>query len=109
MLIESVLLGFLTVTSYRPIEGQTDDSPTWTSIGDRTTKFGVAVSQDLLKDQSVKYGDVLYIEGYGFRVVNDCMNARHKKAIDLLVFTKREERAVGVRHLKVFVVKRGKQ
>lgn len=102
MLIEALLLGVLQVTSYQPVAGQTDTSPTWTSIGDRTTKFGVAVSQDLLKTGVVKYGDILYIEGFGYRVVNDCMNSRHKKSIDLLVFTKKQERIVGTRHVRVY-------
>lgn len=104
MLIKLILLGTLTMTSYRPIESQTDDSPTFTSIGDRTTRFGCAVSQDMLKSGLVSYGDVLYIPGYGYRVVNDTMNARHKNHIDLLVNTHEEEKSVGVRHLKVFKV-----
>ncbi len=96
----------MTVTSYRPIESQTDDSPTITSIGDMTTKFGIAVSQDLLKDKRVKYGDILFIEGYGYRVVNDCMAARHKNAVDLLVLTYAEEKAVGIRHRRVYRIGR---
>lgn len=99
-----VVLGVLTVTSYRPIQSQTDDSPTWTSIGDRTTKFGIAVSQDLLKSGVVKYGDVLYIPGVGFRIVNDCMAVHKKNAVDILVFTHKEEKRFGVRHLKVYKV-----
>lgn len=104
MLIKLILIGTMTVTSYRPILEQTDDSPTYTSIGDRTTKFGCAVSQDLLKNGLVAYGDVLYIPGYGYRVVNDTMNARHHNHVDLLVNTKDEEKAVGVRHLNIFKV-----
>lgn len=104
MVIKLILLGTMTLTSYRPIAAQTDDSPTYTSIGDRTTKFGCAVSQDLLKNGLVAYGDILYIPGYGYRVVNDTMNARHKNHVDLLVFTHNEEKAVGVRHLQVYKV-----
>lgn len=105
MLTKLILLGALTVTSYRPVPGQTDASPTWTSIGDRTTKFGVAVSQDMLADGRVKYGDVLYIPGYGLRVVNDCMNARHRNRVDLLVFTYDEEKIIGERRLTVYVLR----
>jgi 3D (Asp-Asp-Asp) domain-containing protein len=97
-----LLLGTMTVTSYQPIAAQTDDSPTYTSIGDRTTKFGVAVSQDLLKSGELHYGDILYVPGYGYRVVNDTMNIRHKRHIDLLVFTRNEEKAVGTRTLKIY-------
>ena len=99
-----ILIGLLTVTSYRPVPSQTDSTPTWTSIGDRTTKFGVAVSQDLLKSGVVKYGDVLYIPGYGMRVVNDCMHKRKKNSIDLLVLTQAEEERIGTRHLVIYKV-----
>lgn len=104
--IAAFCLGTLQVTSYRAVPSQTDSSPTWTSIGDRTTKFGCAVSQDLLKSGAIHYGDTLYVEGYGYRVVNDCMNPRIKRAIDLFVQTEAEERAVGVRKLKVYLIKK---
>lgn len=104
MLVHLVMLGALTLTAYQPIPSQTDDSPTWTSIGDRTTKFGCAVSQDLLLAGVVRYGDILYIPGYGFRVINDTMNKRHKQHIDLLVFTRDEEKAVGIRKVRVYRV-----
>lgn len=107
MEILNVLLlcvGTLQVTSYRAIPQQTDDSPTWTSIGDRTTMFGCAVSQDLLKSGKVKYGDILYVEGHGYRVVNDCMNVRIKNGIDLFVRTKPEEHKIEVQRRKVYKV-----
>lgn len=80
--------------------------------------YGVAVSQDMLKDGRVHYGDVLYIPGYGRRIVNDAMGLTectkwvdHEcivrkpilNSIDLLVFTRDEEKQVGVRHLQVYV------
>lgn len=94
----------MTITSYQPVAKQTDSSPTWTSIGDRTTMFGVAVSQDMLRSKQVKYGDVLYIEGVGMRVVNDCMNARYTQRLDVLVFTYAEEKRIGTRRLQVWRV-----
>lgn len=107
--IELVLLGTMTLTSYQAIPAQTKPEcvnrhQCTTSIDDGITKFGVAVSQDLLKSGRVHYGDVLYISGFGQRVVNDCMNPRHKNSIDLLVFTRAEEKAVGVRRVTVFLV-----
>lgn len=107
MFAKLILLGTLTVTSYRPVAEQTKPTCTsrWncsTSIDDGITKFGVAVSQDLLKSGELHYGDVLYVEGYGNRVVNDTMNIRHKRSIDLMVFTRDEEKAVGVRHIKIW-------
>jgi 3D (Asp-Asp-Asp) domain-containing protein len=107
MIAQVILLGVLTVTSYRPIAEQTKPECTsrfhcTTSIDDGVTKFGVAVSQDLLKSGELHYGDVIYVEGYGNRIVNDTMNPRHKRCIDLMVFTRDEEKAVGTRKLKIF-------
>lgn len=109
MFAKAILLGILTVTSYRPIPEQTKPEcrgrfHCTTSIDDGITRFGVAVSQDLLKAGEVHYGDVLWIDGYGYRVVNDCMGPKARRAIDLMVFTREEEKAVGVRHQKVMVV-----
>lgn len=98
---------FSTITSYRPIPSQTDSSPTWTSIGDRTTMYGVAVSRDLLASGVVRYGDILKIEGLGLRVVNDTMNARHRNAVDVLVFTHAEEKAIGTRKGRVWRIRDG--
>lgn len=87
-----VLLGNLTVTSYRSVPSQTDSSPFHTSTGERTSIIGVAVSRDLLcgacrrlhrrckhptYSKKIHYGDILYTEKVGFRVVNDVMG-KHK-------------------------------
>jgi len=103
----------MAVTSYRATPAQTRPDckgrfACTTAEGDGITRHGVAVSQDLLKSGRVRYGDVLYIDGFGFRVVNDCMNARITNAVDLLVFTKAEEKAVGVQRRNVYLV-RGNQ
>lgn len=109
MIAKAILLGILTVTSYRPVPEQTKPECTsrfhcTTSIDDGITKTGVAVSQDMLRDGRVHYGDVLWVEGYGYRTVNDCMGPHNRNAIDLMVFTRDEEKAIGVRHKKVFVL-----
>ena len=104
ILIAGLLLGQLQVTSYRSVPNQTDDSPYHTSIGQRVHPHGVAVSRDLLKRWGgpLDYGDFIYIEGYGIKVVNDCMAARHKRSIDMWVETYSEEKAIGVRKLKIY-------
>jgi len=107
-LVSFLMLLNVTVTSYRSVPSQTDKSPYVTSIGHRTHPYGCAVSQDLLKRGIVSYGDVLYIPGFGFRVVNDTMNARMKNHVDLWVATKAEEKRIGTRHLTIFVLKANK-
>lgn len=109
MIIQLVLLGALQVTSYQPTPAQTRPECKTrfdcdTAIGDRPTKYGMAVSQDLLANGSVHYGDILYIDGLGYRVVNDTMNSRHKKCVDLMVYSKKEEHRIGVRKLNVYKV-----
>lgn len=97
-----LLVGNLTLTSYRSVPEQTDDTPFHTSTGERVSVRGCAVSRDLLKRWGgpLDYGDLLYIEGVGFRFVNDCMAARHKQAVDIWVETYQDEKAIGVRKNK---------
>lgn len=80
-----LLIGSLTITSYRSVPEQTDSSPFITSIGERVCKDGVAVSQDLLKSKRIKYGDWLYIESIGLKRVNDTMHNRFTNHVDIWV------------------------
>lgn len=112
------LLGNMTITSYQPIEAQTDSSPWTTSIGERVHPHGVAVSRDMLKRWGgpLNYGDWLYIEGYGFKVVNDCMSDTKwdkvnkvrvpiTRSVDIWVPNRAEEAKIGVKKRNVYRVK----
>jgi len=108
-MIHLIIIGILQITAYQPVPGQTRPGcngihDCFTSIGDVPTKYGVAVSQDLLANGTVHYGDPIYIDGIGWRIVNDTMNKRHHNAVDIMVWTRAEEKAVGVKHLKVYTV-----
>ena len=107
LLLSTVLLGHLQVTSYRSLEVQTDSTPFITASGDHVHSAGVALSRDLLKrwGGQVGYGDIVYIEGFGFKVVNDTMNSRYKKAIDIWVKTYNKEKAIGIQRQKVWLIK----
>lgn len=109
MITELILLGTLTATSYRAVPEQTKATcvnrhACETSIGENVSELGVAVSPDLLHSGRVHYRDCLYISGVGFRIVNDTTNGRLHNAIDVFVYEKAEERAFGVRRLKVWLV-----
>ena len=75
VILIATLIGNMAITSYRSVEGQTDSSPFITATGEYVSPHGVALSRDLLKRWGglVEYGDYIYIEGYGIKVVNDCM------------------------------------
>ena len=109
MYIKVLCLGILTVTSYRAVPAQT--KPTClnrhhceTSIDENVSELGVAVSQDLLQSGKIHYRDVLFISGIGYRIVNDTCNIRLHNHIDIFVYTKSEEKAFGVRKLKIYLV-----
>ena len=96
LVLHTVFLGSLVATSYRSVPRQTKPCPGcfYTSIGERVCRDGVAVSQDMLKDGRVKYGDWLFIGGgIGLKRVNDCMNARWKNRIDIWLETYEQEKA----------------
>lgn len=124
ILIAAVLLGNLQVTSYQSLKSQTDDSPFHTSIGDHVCKHGVAVSRNLLRRWGgpLNYGDQVYIEDYGIKFVNDVMAENYcskyvakvcvqrteiKNAVDIWVPDHESEKAIGVQHKKVYLIKRG--
>lgn len=94
----------MTVTSYRAVKSQTDDTPNWTSVGHHVHSFGAAASPDLIKSGEVCYGDVIQIPSIGLRVVNDTTNERLKRTIDVFVDSKAEESQVGIRHLEVGII-----
>lgn len=133
LVIRCLLLGMMTVTAYQPVREQTDSTPFNTSTGERVRAGGAAISRDLLcgacrrlhhrckhpdNPTKIHYGDWLYVDGYGYRQVNDVMGAYTtqkvygkkvripiKQHIDIFVWTWKEEHAVQVKHLAVFKVK----
>ncbi len=96
----ALLIAQATVTSYRSVPAQTDSSPFYTSTGEHVHPHGVAVSQDLLSRWGgpLNYGDTVYIEGVGLKVVNDCTNERLRQHLDVWVGTHDEEKDFDRRH-----------
>lgn len=104
------LIGNLIGTAYRSVPNQTDSSPNFTATGEKTCGHGVAISQDLLKKNGgpLEFGDNIYVDGVGLKIVNDVMNKRHKNRIDIWVATYKEEKEFdlkfGNKKLKVWKV-----
>ena len=107
LFLAAILIGTVQVTSYRSLKEQTDATPYITASGDHVHRNGVALSRDLLVRFGgvVNYGDIVYVENYGFKVVTDTMNKRHKKHCDLWVATEEEEKAVGWRVGRLWLIK----
>lgn len=118
LFIGILLNSSMVITAYRSVPSQTDSSPNFTSIGDRTHTGGVAVSRDLLTRWKgpLNYGDYLYIYGLGIYQVNDVMNdttydkQTHKRYkirqhIDIWVSSHDEEKKIGIQHHRVFLIK----
>jgi len=109
MLIEAILLGTLTATSYRAVPEQTKLTCTGryhceTADGENVSELGIAVSQDFIRSGKIHFGDVLYIDTIGYRIVNDVMAARIHNSVDIFVYSYAEEKKIGVRHLKVYLI-----
>lgn len=132
MVLVAILIGNLTVTSYRSVANQTDSTPFHTSTGEHVESGGVAISRDLLcgacrklhhrckhpeYTKKIHYGDWLYVSGYGFRVVNDCMSKTSDirvkgkwikrpilNQVDIWVNSYKEEKAIDIKKLNVYKI-----
>lgn len=110
MLVEAILIGTMTITSYRAVPEQTKPecrgrNACTTSINENVSELGVAVSQDLLASGKIRYRDILLIPGVGYRIVNDCTHHRLRNHVDVFVYDKASEKAFGVKKLQVWVIR----
>lgn len=88
----------MTITAYTAREEETDSTPEYTALMECPIPgYTVAVSRDLMK----YLGWSVYIEGYGVWRVNDLMNPRYEKRIDLCVPHVDVARSIGVKERRV--------
>jgi 3D (Asp-Asp-Asp) domain-containing protein len=109
MIVKAILLGTLIITSYRATPEQTKPGCKGryhceTSIGENVNELGIAVSQDYLRSGRIHYGDVVYVSGIGYRIVFDAMSSRWNERMDIFVYTRAEEKKIGVRRAKVYLI-----
>lgn len=70
----------VTVTAYSPSSNETDNTPNKTALLQKPVPgWTCAVSRDLMD----YLGKRVYIDGLGVRKINDLMNKRYEKRIDL--------------------------
>ncbi|MDD5594493.1 MAG: 3D domain-containing protein [Candidatus Margulisbacteria bacterium] len=94
-----VFSGTVVATAYNSLVGQTDDSPWITASGTRC-RSGVIASNHL------PIGTKVMIEGFGDKVftVEDRMNRRYNKRIDIWFKDYQQARKFGVRKVKYHVL-----
>ncbi len=108
LIVTWILIGGMNITAYQPLEVQTDNLPCEPANGKFVHMDGVAVSRDLHKRWGgpLNFGDTLYIEGIGVKIVNDVMGKTKcagweagecvrripiMRSIDVFVWTQKEE------------------
>lgn len=85
------ILNGITITSYNNHTNQTDDSPNITATSRPVRENMVAASFDLLNKGFVHYGDLVYIDCMKqWYVVEDTMNKRFERTLDIFLFNKEE-------------------
>ena len=85
------VLNNVTITSYNNHAEQTDDSPNITATSRPVRENMVAASFDLLNKGFIHYGDLVYIDCMKqWYVVEDTMNRRFEKRLDIFLFDKQE-------------------
>lgn len=81
------------LTAYTSSIEETNSQPDKTAIMEKPRPgYSIAVSQDL----KFLLGKRVYIYGFGVRYVNDLMNKRYKKRIDILVNNKKIAKEIGI-------------
>jgi len=91
--------GSVVATAYNSMESQTDSSPWITASGSRC-RPGVIASNFL------PFGTKVMIEGFGNRIftVEDRMNKRYKKRVDIWFKKHQDAKKFGKRRVKYYVL-----
>ena len=107
-MIETLTPEIVTLTTYRANEAETDSTPNITASGFKITNPKkhriIAVSRDLKK--KYKFGQKIRIVGAGkysgTYKVQDVMNKRYKKRIDILIGT--NDKQTKLRKIKIYKI-----
>lgn len=94
----------LEVTAYSPSVDECDDDPFIAASGEFVDDFTVAVSQNMRKN-GWDFGEFVYIPDHNkFYKINDVMNKRFTKRIDVFKWTKAEAKHFGFCNLDVYPI-----
>ncbi|WP_419785935.1 3D domain-containing protein [Pseudodesulfovibrio sp.] len=89
----------VTVTAYNPTTDQCDADPLIAASNRRVRQGTIAVSRDLF-DQGWVFGRKVRIEGLGIFEINDLMNKRFTKRIDIFMWDETKAREFGKKNIR---------
>ncbi|WP_022663032.1 3D domain-containing protein [Paucidesulfovibrio longus] len=95
-LLESKRVKSVTITAYNPSEDQCDEDPLVAASMRKVRTGTIAVSRDLF-DQGWVFGRKVRIEGLGIFEINDLMNKRFSRSIDVFMWDENQATAFGRR------------
>lgn len=81
------------VTAYSPTVGQTDSTPFITASNKYVSEGYIAISRDL--EKYLSFGDKVFIKDIGIFEVQDRMNRRWRKRVDVFFFDTKKARRFG--------------
>lgn len=87
----------VTLTAYSSTVGQCDSTPFLTA-SDQSVRVGIiAVSDDLMKEMGLRFGQRILIPGYGLFEIQDRMNPRWRRRVDIWQENRQVARLFGSR------------
>ncbi|CCH49661.1 3D domain-containing protein [Pseudodesulfovibrio piezophilus] len=89
----------VTVTAYNPTNNQCDEDPLIAASMRKVRSGTIAVSRDLF-NQGWVFGRKVRIEGLGIFEINDLMNKRFTKRIDIFMWDEDQARQFGKKNIK---------
>jgi len=95
-------ISVVVVTAYSPDPNETDSTPFIPAWHNLVFEGSIAVSRDLLA--YLNYGDDVYLKGYGLFKVNDIMNRRYKKTVDIFMWSKKKAKRFGKQKTTLYKV-----
>jgi len=85
----------VTVTAYTASEDETNSEPWFTADMSLSRVGMLAVSNDIMTDFGLKFGDEVVLGEYGIFKIRDRMNKRYKRRVDILFAHKKAARLFG--------------
>ena len=98
----------ITITSYNNEESQTDSTPHIMASNRMVYEGAVAISRDLKEKYKLRWGDFVLLDSDRLYVIEDLMNERYEKRIDIFSFDKKRSKKINFKNkeIKIYKLKR---